>query len=90
MTDKNHIEIEVGDRIAYTRSQCETITIGTVIETGENYLTVLGDGNSKLGRLTKPCGSDESDMIIEGSCVACHVNNKPKHKEKVNGDTQPE
>ena len=54
MTDKNHIEIEVGDRIAYTRSQCETITIGTVIETGESYLTVLGDGNSKLGRLTKP------------------------------------
>ena len=38
----------------------------------------------------KHCGSDESDMIIEGSCVACHVDNKPKHKEPTNGDTQPE
>ena len=50
--DLRGIEIKVGDRIVYGKSNRDNpIKLGKVISINEDFIEVLGDGNKKTGNI---------------------------------------
>ena len=50
--DLRGVEIELGDRVAYGKScRYDPIHIGTVKEITDKEIHILGDGNTKVGKL---------------------------------------